>query len=643
MYSKPISVLYNNKHSRKLLAIMLLANIGFITPVFSQSAVKPAVDDSQLPAQSAQLNGYLGMKLDAAYQNRILAQDDNRLVAPFRNRTEDHLWQTEFWGKWFTSAVQAYSYLPEKRLGTVLDKTVPLLLNTQTPDGYIGNYADKNRLEQWDIWGQKYTLLGLLAYYDLKHDMQTLKAARRMADYLINELALRKALIVQQGNYYGMAATSILKPVVMLYARTNEKKYLDFAEEIVRQWELPVGPQLITKANVDVGKRFPFPASDEWPKQGQKAYEMMSCYDGLLDLYRLTGKETYKTAVEKTWQHIQDHEINITGSGSASECWYEGKALQQFVTKHANETCVTVTWLTLSAQLLQLTGKAQYADAIERSYYNALLGATTPDGSNWGMYTPAMGIRSLGSNQCGMGLNCCVANGPRGLFTIPPLAVMSKKNGLAVNFFADGIYKIKTSDKEIATLIQQTDYPVSGKVIMQLQLPAAKEFAVSIRIPVWSAHTSLMVNGQPVTVDKAGDYVSITRKWTSGDKVELVLDMSGRIERIEGQPAYLAILRGPLVLARDLRMAGHVDIDETITPVLTKEGTVPMDVIKQGVQSNAWIAVTIPCLVGSWRLGEDAKPVNLTFCNFSSAGSTFSPDSRYRIWFPQMVGANWGG
>lgn len=636
--------MYSNHSKRlKFLPFLLLLSLPFMAPASAQLKVKPAVKDLLSAGQPGHISGHLGMKLAAAYQNRILSQDDDRLVTPFRNRTEDHLWQSEFWGKWFTSAVLAYNYSPEPRLKSVLDNSAALLLKTQTADGYIGNYADKSRLEQWDIWGQKYTLLGLLAYYDLTQDKASLAAARKMADYLINELVLRKKSIVRQGNYFGMATTSVLKPITMLYARTKEKKYLDFAEDIVRQWELPAGPQLIAKAGIDVGKRWPFPAQAEWTKQGQKAYEMMSCYDGLLDLYRITGNKTYRTAVEKTWQNILDTEINILGSGSASECWYEGKSLQQFVTKHANETCVTVTWLMLSEQLLKLTGEAKYADAIERSYYNALLGAMTPDGANWGMYTPAMGIRSLGSNQCNMGLNCCVANGPRGLYAMLPLAVMSGENEVAVNFFVNGHYNVKAPDQQIVELVQQTDYPVSGKVNMRLKMAAAQEFSIKIRIPAWSTQTTLMVNGQPVTVARAGDYVSVNRIWASGDNIELVLDMNGRIEKIAGQPASLAIMRGPVVLARDLRSAGNVDVDETITPMIANDGTVPMEVVQQGTQNNTWIAVTIPCMVGSWRLGDEAVPVKLTFCDFSSAGSTFSPASRYRIWFPQLVGADWGG
>lgn len=212
-----------------------------------------------------------------------------------------------------------------------------------------------------------------------------------------------------------------------------------------------------------------------------------------------------------------------------------------------------------------------------------------------------------------------------------------------MNFFVDGVYKVETSNKQLVEITQETDYPVSGKVSMKLQLPVAQELVVKIRIPGWSKQTSLWVNGQSIAVTRAGDYVSVKRKWAPGDKIELELDMRGRIEEIAGQPAYKAIMRGPLVLARDARWAGSTDVDETITPVLAEDGTVPMEVITQGVQGNTWVSVAIPCLAGSWRLGEEALPVKLIFSDFSSSGSTFSPASRYRFWFPQLVGYDWGG
>ena len=65
----------------------------------------------------------------------------------------------------------------------------------------------------------------------------------------------------------------------------------------------------------------------------------MSCYEGLLELYKVTKNPLYLSVVEKTMNHIINEEINVAGSGSAFECWYGGKALQTYPTYHTMETC----------------------------------------------------------------------------------------------------------------------------------------------------------------------------------------------------------------------------------------------------------------------------------------------------------------
>lgn len=399
--------------------IKVIASIIFSSACFyalAQKAVQTVNDKLHL-AEGASIRGYIGKRLDQSFENRILAQDVDHLIEPFRSRTESRMWQSEFWGKWFTSAVLAYRYHPDPKLMNVLQSAVSDLIATQTPDGYIGNYSADARLEQWDIWGRKYTMLGLLDYHELTRDKQSLKAASKVADHLIKEIYERDSLIVNKGNYRGMAASSILEPMVRLYRITGNKKYLNFAKQIVREWETPEGPQLISKSGVDVSKRFPKPAAWYSKEQGQKAYEMMSCYEGLLELYRITGEQSYKEAVERTWQNIKDTEINIAGSGASEEMWFEGNKLQTLPVRHYQEVCVTVTWIKLNQQLLRLTGEAKYADEIERSYYNALLGSLNNNASDWAKYTPLNGERLPGSGQCGMNINCCNASGARGIFT----------------------------------------------------------------------------------------------------------------------------------------------------------------------------------------------------------------------------------
>jgi len=609
------------------LLLQLIAN-----QIFGQNAVKPVVDDYLIPATSAVIGGYVGDKLDASYQNRILVQDVNRLIEPFRNRTEDRCWQSEFWGKWFTSAVLAYKYRPEPKLKSILDQAVSGLLSTQTPDGYIGNYADNKHLDQWDIWGRKYCMLGLLAYYDLTNDKKSILAVRKLADHLIKELSESKSLIVKKGNHHGMAASSVLEPICQLYSRTGDQRYLDFASEIVRQWETSDGPQLISKSGINVSERFPKPKNWFGPEQGQKAYEMMSCYEGLLELYRLTGKPEYLKAVEATWQSIFDTEINITGSGSSVECWFGGKHLQTMHIDHYQETCVTATWIKLSQQLLRLTGESKYADAIEQTWYNALLGAMFQDGADWAKYSPLAGKRLQGSEQCGMGLNCCTASGPRGLFTLPLTAVMADKDGISINFFAEGSYKLQLPGGKSVEVVQQTNYPVSGNITVKVLLTKEEKIKVRIRIPEWSKQNQLSVNGEAVANVTPGSYAEISKTWKSGDAISLTTDMRGRIVRIGERPEYIAIVRGPIVLCRDARL-GTPHVDETLYPIINKEGNINLEQVAIN-QGGIWMKFKSSFILESHQEGG-TKPQEITFCDFASAGNTLDEQSWFRVWLPQ--------
>ena len=597
-------------------------------------AQKRVINDVFQTAQSVRMQGFIGEKLDAAYQNRILAQDVDHFVEPFKNRNEDRCWQTEFWGKWFTSAVLAYRYKPTAELKKTLDYAVDELIKTQLADGYIGNYLEAKRLEQWDIWGRKYCLLGLIAYFDLEKNAKSLAAAKKLADHLIQELKNTNSQIAFKGNHRGMAASSILEPISLLYARTGDKKYLAFAEEIVREWELPTGVQLISKANkdIDVAKRFPKPKTWWGFEQGQKAYEMMSCYEGLLELYRLTGKTEYRTAVEKVWENIRNTEINVAGSGASVECWYGGKNLQIYPAKHYQETCVTATWIKLSEQLLRLTGEAKYADAIEQTYYNALLGSMKPDGSSWAKYSPIAGVREEGEDQCKMGTNCCIASGPRGLFALPLTCVMQNTEGVSVNFFIDGKYTLKTPTGQTIDILQETDYPISGVVKIKLDISKAEKMTVQLRIPEWSNQNEVSINGQKMIDVKAENgFIKINRLWQPNDEISLVLDMRGRVIKFGEKATHIAISRGPIVLAQDSRL-GIVAMDEVLTPIIDKNGYIPLDLLGQN-KNGIWLTFKL----NTYMDGDKQKPQAIQLCDYASAGNSWNILNRFRVWFPQAI------
>ncbi|MCE5270574.1 glycoside hydrolase family 127 protein, partial [bacterium] len=479
------------------LAVLLVVLLWSALPAGAPSVVtvKPAVSEALRPPAPGEvsLGGYLGGKIDLCIRNRVLAQDAESLIEPFRRREETRWWQSEFWGKWFTSLALAERYAPGPEVAARMRDAVRGLVATQSADGYIGNYSPSAQLEQWDIWGRKYCLLGLLADYESRGDTLALNAARREADFLLSQVGPGKADIVHTGNYRGMASCSVLEPIVWLYRATGDKRYLDFARYIVERIESPDGPRLIAQAldGVPVARRFPHPEKWWGWENGMKAYEMMSCYEGLVELYKVTGQAEYLRAAEAAWQSIRDTEINVAGGGSSRECWYGGGRHQARTALSSMETCVSVTWLRFSTRLLALTGDPRYAEAVERTLYNALLGAMTPDGADFAKYSPLEGVRNPGENQCGMTLHCCNANGARALLAVPLVAVMASDSGPVLNLYCAGRTVVRLPSGNRVEIVTETAYPFDSTVTVRVNPARAERFSLRLRVPSWSARTSI--------------------------------------------------------------------------------------------------------------------------------------------------------
>lgn len=612
------------------LSILLIFCICITKPVKSQFVLDQLQTISQ---DQLELEGFVGGKTDLIIENRVKAQDYDYLVEPFRHKTETHLWQSEFWGKWMLGAVASWEYTHDQELMAMMDQAVNKLIETQLPDGYIGNYPPENQLTNWDIWGRKYSMLGLLRYHDISENNKALKAARKLADYTKSQLGPGKTNIIETGNYHGMASSSILEPFLLLYNKTGKEEYLEFAKYIVQQWETPDGPQLIKKAlnGIDVASRFPHPESWFSPENGQKAYEMMSCYDGLLELYRITGDPDYLRAVEMTVENIMEEEINVAGSGTSFECWYHGKEKQTLPTFHTMEICVMTTWLKLNYSLLRLTGKSGYADNIELAYYNALLASTKHDGSEIAMYSPLLGHRSPGEKQCNMDINCCSANGPRGYAMMPRFVVMTGSDGIYVNMYGQLKATAILSGNNRVLMTQKTEYPAHGQVTININPEAAETFTIFLRIPNWSDQTSIQVNGENINGIDPGTYTKITREWKQGDVIEMQLDMRGRLLR---QNNHVAIVRGPIVLARDSRF-GDGSVDEAAF-IQDDDGYVDLKISGEKPE-EVWMAFTAPLKLGTGTKATLEPPTQIHFCDFCSAGNIWNRSARYRVWLPEPL------
>ncbi len=620
------------------------------------ACVAAAAAASTVPPYGAvRLRGPLGARLDAMIERHVKSTDVEYITSPFMEKTERrNWWQTEFWGKYMHSAMPFWTYTHDSALRRNIDHGVERILSSQEPSGYIGNYPDELRCgEGWDVWGMKYTMMGLMHYYDGLDPkdpkaQKAITAARRVCDYVIDQLGpngKRGYHLWESGNWCGFASSSILEPVVWLYNRTKDKKYLDFATYLVKDMtEVKPGPRLLDLAlkDISVADRNGYDNKAEthggyvMKHNRWKAYEMMSCYQGLIEYYEATGRKDLLEAAVKTCDQIIRDEINIAGGSASSEAWFHGAKKQHLPYLHLQETCVVTTWMRFAEKLLQVTENPKYADELEKAFYNIYLASLNRNADEFAAYTPLNGYRSRGHHHCAMHTNCCNANGPRGFLAFLRALFQTDGEAAIFNLYAsssESVFLPKLNEKVSFDIY--TIYPAEGSVRIVNHTVKQMPFTVKLRIPAWSAKTSIKVNGKPVEgAVKAGSYYALARTWTIGDVVEINFDMTTRAHVLNN---HVAFTRGPITLARDTRF-NDGDVDEVFRRRSIKDGQAMNFASVRAPSEDIWMAYSASLPIGFHTENPDGRrPQTVYFCDYASAGNLWQPSNVYRVWFPMEL------
>jgi len=549
---------------RRLLVVAVLALPALASSPAARPVVADAVTDRFTPAplETQHIDGILGDRMKVNLERRLLRVDEAGILDCFRHRPGAQDWAGEHAGKFLHAAANTWLYSSDDRLKTLMDRVTHELVATQLPDGYLGTYTDDKRWTSWDVWVHKYDLIGLASYYQATGYPPALEASRKVGDLLVRTFGAGPGFldIIGAGTHVGMAATSVLEPMVNLYRFTGDRKYLEFCEYIVRSWDQPNGPKIIASL-ASTGSVF--------HTANAKAYEMMSNLVGLAELYRATGNSVYLKTVETAWKDIVDHHRYVDGTTSSAEHFTDDYVLPGEESSNTGEGCATVTFLQVTWQLLRLTGEPQYAEELERTAYNALLGAQDPRTGNISYFTPLNGKKSPTP-----GINCCVSSEPRGISMLPQLAWGTLGEGAAMLFYVPGSAKFETSAGQVE-VDSKTSFPLDGTVELTVRPSSAGRFPLWLRVPAWTASFSATAGGASFR-GTPGQFLRIDRRWNPGDTVRIEMDMT--VRAIAGGPSYphgVAVQRGPQVLAleeglnrdvRDFQAAGPRTSQVKLTP-----------------------------------------------------------------------------
>ena len=508
-------------------------------------------------------------------------------------------WYGEHAGKWLYAAAKAAIRTGDAIILASVLRVANYLVSVQEPDGYLGTYAPGSRFmvkqppgkrtwdgapprRTWDIWTHSYLILGLLEVYKHFSDIRHLEAARKIGDLCWQTLNEGEINITDLGNHHGMSATVLLDPAVELFVVTGEKKYLDLALLIVKQSDERPELNLLSQA---------LAGTDAAEIATGKAYQLCWNLVGLAKLHKATGDAKYLIAVQNCWNSIRQHHLTLGGGpwGGVAHRSREVFNHPGIFSPHAYvETCSTLSWIQLNRELLSITNDAKYAEEIERSAYNDLLGAQAPNGEDWCYYSFPNGKRVYTTYW-----RCCKSSGAMALEELPTIACsLTAENDIAVNLYGPSEAALSTTAAGIVRLTQTTDYPLDGNIRILVNPARAATFSIRLRIPAWATKATIRVNGVDWPMPLlAGTFVVLQRQWQDNDEITLQLPMSPVMHHRssrnvqeskapDGVPIsqevmrfdYVAVTRGPLVYATGL--IDGFKMEETL--LLPKDGSKPL-------------------------------------------------------------------
>lgn len=551
-----------------------------------------------VPAVSGrvQLGGLLGEALDASRRGRLshfIVDETSPAIALFApahaETNEEGDWYGEHAGKWLVAAARAAARSGDAALASRVQRVARHLAGLQRTDGYLGTYAPSRRFTQrqpprarswdgapalrtWDIWTHAYLVLGLLEAHRHFPDAAVFDAAQKIGDLCWRALADGGIDITELGNHHGLSATVFLDAAVELHFATGEARYLELAKRILQQAEARAALRLLSTAGG---------TADASEIGTGKSYQLCWTLTALAKLHRAIGDPALLAAVRRVHGNIRAHHLTLGGGpwggvGQRSREIFNPAGF--FSPDGLVETCSTLAWIQLNRELLDITGDAGFAEEIERSAYNDLLGALAPDGENWCYYSIPNGQRVHTTEW-----RCCKSSGAMALEELPGIAYRQQADGaIAVNLYGPGSATFAGDAAGSIRLEQATGYPFDGDVRIRVQPDRPARFTLRLRIPSWAVGAEVRINGVPADSPAApGGYLSLDRSWKADDEIAIGLPMQPRLHRAVNRNVqesrgpsgetvrqevlhteYAAVTRGPLVYA-----AGLVDgyrLEETI-------------------------------------------------------------------------------
>lgn len=483
-----------------------------------------------------------------------------------------------FLGHWLSAASLLIATNKDRELKAKLDIIVDELDRCRVLNGgkWIGSIPEKyfKKLENNEyVWSPQYTmhktLLGLMHAYQYTKNETALTILDNAADWYLDwtaAMAEKNPHAVYSGEEGGM-----LEVWATLYELTKNEKYLTLAERyshpsIFRKLSEGIDPLTNCHEN----------ASIPWAHGAAKMYEV-------------TGDDKWRILTEQFWQSaVRDREAYCTGGQGAGEYWVAPKMLGQFMGDRNQEFCTVYNMVRLADYLYRFTGKAEYADYIEKNLYNGFL---AQQNKYTGMPTYFLPLKAGSKKKWGSKRHdfwCCHGTMVQSQTIYPTLCYYedAAANRLVVGQYIPSEYKrgnvtiAQSVDMKYyndGAFFDEHDDSRMSRWFLKFTVKATQpeNFTLSLRIPSWvKGQPVVIVNGKEIKeFEVKENYLEINKEW-SDDTISLYFQAGLTTTTLSDLPDMVAFHEGPIVLAgltdKDAGICAENDAPESALSYVTE-------------------------------------------------------------------------
>jgi DUF1680 family protein len=510
----------------------------------------------------------------------LLSYEPDRLLSKFYSeagltpKAEHYMgWENETiaghsLGHYLSACSMMYQTTGDNKFIERVNYIVDELKKLQDADGngYIGAFPNgkkilENEVAKGNIRSQGFDLNGIWVPFYTEHKMMAglrdtyhlcgnqtaLEVEKRFADWLdgivspLNNEQVQKMLRCEHGG--------ISETLADLYADTKDEKYLRISRIFYQQ------------AFLDPLKE----GKDVLP--GKHCNTNIPKLIALSRLYELTGDTSDRKAAEFFWNTVVYHHSYVTGGNGNNEYFGPADKLRDRLGEGTTESCNVYNMLKLTEHLFEWKASENVADFYERALFNHILSTQNPEDGHV-TYNLSLDMGGFKDFQDPEWFTCCIGTGMEN----------HSKYGRNIFYHNDNelfLFQFIASElnwKEKGLIVtQNTKFPEEQGTTLLFSCEKPLKLTLQIRYPYWAKNgVVILVNGKRKHVKSVpGSFIPVERTWKTGDKVEIKIPFSLRLESMPDDSSRVAVMYGPLVMAGYLGpIKDSASTDAMYVPVL---------------------------------------------------------------------------